>query len=156
MRSPRPIAIGALVALAQVVANGGGPSASHAEGELAAGARPSVSFRKDVAPVLGDSCSTSSCHGGGSRPPVFGRGHDAATIRIALVGVASEDRPDRAYVTPGAPESSYLLQKIDGHLIDDECTDHDCGSPMPLDNPPLSPEARAMIRLWIAQGARDT
>ena len=80
---------------------------------------------------------------------------DATAMRAALVGVPSEDRPDRAYVEPGAPEASYLVQKIEGRLVDAECTEHDCGSPMPLDNPSLPPAARATIRAWIAQGARD-
>jgi hypothetical protein len=114
-----------------------------------------VSFRRDVAPVLATSCATRSCHGGGSRPPVLGAHMSASTMRAALVGVASEDRPDHAYVEPGAPDASYLVQKVEGRLVDAECTEHDCGEPMPLDNPSLSAEAIAKIRAWVADGARD-
>jgi hypothetical protein len=114
-----------------------------------------VSFRRDVAPVLATSCTTRSCHGGGSRPPVLGAHMSASTMRAALVGVASEDRPDHAYVEPGAPDASYLVQKVEGRLVDAECTEHDCGEPMPLDNPSLSAEAIAKIRAWVADGARD-
>jgi len=144
MRTPLPIAIGAFLALVLFGANG-------EDARSAPTAR--VSFRRDVAPVLAGSCTTRSCHGGGSRPPVLGAPGDAAKLRAALVGVASEQRPDRAYIEPGHPDASYLLQKLDGHLVDSECADNDCGAPMPLDNPSLSADARAKIRAWIAQGA---
>jgi hypothetical protein len=147
----RPVAVGALLALVLLVSSGGGARTAAATTSEAG----RVSFRRDVAPVLAQSCSTSSCHGGGSRPPVFDARADLAKMRAALVGVASEERPDHAYVTPGAPQASYLVQKIDEDLVDAECADHDCGSPMPLDNPSLPESARAKIRTWIAQGARD-
>ena len=153
MVSPRPMAIGALLALAQLLASGGDArSSSVPERATAAG---QVSFRRDVLPVLATSCATVSCHGGGSRPPVLATRGGASRVRAALVGVASGDRPDHAYVEPGAPDASYLVQKIEGRLVDAECTEHDCGSPMPLDNPSLPAGARATIRAWIAQGARD-
>ncbi len=145
-------ACGVLAALLQLVASGGDARSSSAHATPNAG---DVSFRRDIAPILTTSCATKSCHGGGSRPPVLAARDGAAKMRAALVGARSEDRPDRAYVEPGAPEASYLLQKIEGRLVDAECTDHDCGSPMPLDNPPLSADARATVRRWIAQGARD-
>ncbi len=172
MTSARPLAIGALFALVQLVGSGSDARSSNTAlaesparsrgretaaepGVLAPAPRTrAVSFRRDVAPVLATSCALASCHGGGSRPPVLQRG-DSTAMRAALVGIASEDRPDHAYVQPGAPEQSYLVQKIDGRLVDAECTEHDCGAPMPLDNPALSQDARETIRLWVAQGATD-
>jgi hypothetical protein len=158
MTSARPLAIGALLALAQLFANGSDARSSNAQGapspEAVTSRAREISFRRDIAPVLATSCALASCHGGGSRPPVLAPG-DPSKMRAALVDIASEDRPDHAYVQPGAPEASYLLQKIDGRLVDAECTEHDCGSPMPLDNPSLSPGARQAIRAWIVQGARD-
>jgi hypothetical protein len=171
MKSPLPLAAGAVLALVYLLANGsdarssrapGGDEATGAEAAAngvlaanAANARSVVSFRNEVAPVLAGSCATRSCHGGGSLPPVLGRHASAEKLRAALVGVASEERPTRTYIAPGAPEASYLLQKVDGHLVDAECVDHDCGSPMPMDNPSLSADARAKIRAWVAQGALD-
>ena len=147
MKLRLPHAIVALGALLQVGANAGGPGP--------ASAPPRVSFQRDVAPVLTTSCTTSSCHGGGSRPPVLLPHAGPAALRAALVGVAAEQRPSRLYVRPGDPAVSYLMQKLDGHLNDVECTDHDCGEPMPQDNPPLSAEARDKVRTWISQGALD-
>jgi hypothetical protein len=166
MKRPSPFTAGAVLALAYLLANGGDARSSRApvarmQEEVSlhpasAGATPGpVSFRSDIAPLLTGSCSTRSCHGGGSLPPVFDRRGSAQKLRAALVGVPSEERPDRNYIAPGAPDASYLLQKIDGHLVDAECADHDCGSPMPMDNPSLSDDARAKIRAWVAEGARD-
>jgi len=146
MKLRLPIAIVALVGLLGVAANAGGAKA---------GASPAVSFRRDVAPVITTSCTTSSCHGGGSRPPVLAPHGGPAALRAALVGVATEQRPSRVYVRPGDPGASYLMQKLEGHLNDAECIDHDCGAQMPLDNPSLSAEARDKVRTWISQGAPD-
>jgi hypothetical protein len=115
---------------------------------------PRVSFRRDVAPVLTTSCSTRSCHGG-MRAPLLGSYDDARELRASLLGVVAEERPAHTYVRPGHPEESYLMEKIEGHLSNDACVDHDCGDQMPLDNPPLSPASREAIRAWIAQGAAD-
>ncbi len=120
----------------------------------AAQADRQVSFRKDIAPVFVQSCSTRSCHGG-SRPPELAAGVDASTMRRALVGVASEQRPDRSYVKPGDPRASYLVDKIEGCLVDAQCADGDCGRRMPSRNAPLSEATQAMVRSWIAQGADD-
>jgi hypothetical protein len=117
--------------------------------------KPVVSFRRDVTPILVTSCMTGSCHGNGIRPPLLDRHDDAAHLRAALVGVRSEERPAHAYITPGAPEQSFLVEKIEGHLKDADCVDHDCGVAMPKDNPLLAPDARTIIRSWIAAGAPD-
>jgi len=151
MKRVHPIAVGAFVALVQLVASGG--EARDAAATTSDGGR--VSFGRDIAPVLTTSCTTRSCHGGGEKPPILRRGMDAEALRAALVGIASEDRPDHAYIEPGAPDASYLLQKLEGRLNDAECTEHDCGDPMPLDNPSLSADTIAKIRAWVAQGARD-
>ncbi len=116
---------------------------------------PAVSFRKDIAPVLAASCSTRSCHGSGIHSPALTPGVDPSKIRLALVGVAAEERPDRHYVEPSDPTKSFLVDKIEGHLVDAECADGDCGRRMPSRNAPLPDVTRAMIRSWIAQGALD-
>jgi hypothetical protein len=151
MMRPPPLLTGALLALALVFASGGELGLAHGSSERA----PRVSFRRDVAPTLTASCSTRSCHGGGSRPPVLGPNLDATKMRAALVGVMAEERTDRAYVRPGDPNASFLVQKIEGRLIHAECTDHDCGETMPLDNPSLSPESLRAIRTWVLEGAED-
>ena len=150
------LVVGAVVAGLSLVAGAGEAGEREPRGAaVTTSGAERVSFRRDVAPVLATSCATRSCHGGGSRPPVLGAHMTATTMRAALVGVASEDRPDHAYVQPGAPDASYLVQKVEGRLVDAECTEHDCGEPMPLDNPSLSADAIAKIRAWVADGARD-
>ena len=152
-----PGSLAASVCLALVLASSGesGVARGSSTPGPARGVSGVVSFQRDVAPVLVASCATGSCHGGGSRPPVLAARDGVGKLRVALVGVASEERPGRAYVHPGDPDASYLMQKIEGHLVDAECADRDCGEPMPLDNPSLSADARRTIRAWIAQGARD-
>jgi hypothetical protein len=88
-------------------------------------------------------------------PPEIDSEADAATLRAALVGHTAEERPGRAYVQPGDPARSYLIDKIEGRLVDAECEDHDCGDRMPARNPALSEHARQTIAAWIAQGAKD-
>ena len=136
--------VGAL-ALVTLSASGDGARANEAA---------TISFRKDVAPVLTTSCSTRSCHGG-MRAPLLGAHDDAAERRAALVNVKSEERADLRYVTPGDPAHSYLIEKIDGRMTPAKCSDHDCGEAMPLDNPALPDATRSLIRTWIEQGARD-
>jgi hypothetical protein len=114
-----------------------------------------VSFRNDVAPMLTRSCGTVSCHGGGIHSPDLDPRADASKLRRALVGVASEERSGRPYVTPKNARASWLLDKVDGRLVDAECIDHDCGTRMPARNAPLSDAQRATIRAWIEQGAQD-
>ncbi len=142
-----PLSVFGLAVLIQVGAGG----RSHAADDVRAA---DVSFRRDVAPVLATSCSTRSCHGGW-RPPVLDAHGDPAKMRAALIGIAADERPIESYVSPGHPEQSYLVQKIESRMGTAECTDHDCGEAMPLDNPLLPPATRQMIRAWIEQGAKD-
>ncbi|MEO8796892.1 MAG: hypothetical protein ABI551_03330, partial [Polyangiaceae bacterium] len=120
----------------------------------ASAGEPHVSFRRDVAPVLTTSCSTRSCHGG-MRSPMLGAKDDAAKLRASLLTEASDEQRVLPFVRPGAPDKSWLVAKVEGHLEGHDCVDHDCGDAMPLDNPSLSPENIRTIRSWIAQGAQD-
>ena len=89
------------------------------------------------------------------RPPTLGAHDDPAQLRAALVGIVADERPGMSYVKPGDTTRSYLVEKIKGRMIDRDCTDHDCGDVMPLDNPPLPVDVQQMIATWIDQGARD-
>jgi hypothetical protein len=144
--------VGAALGLLLAVPAGSAPRPAAAPAGHAA---RSVSFRHDVAPLFVVSCSTASCHGAGAHPPDLDPDADPSSLRRALLGVASEERPDRPYVKPGDPQASYLVDKIEGRLVDSECADHDCGSRMPARNAALSPEARAAVLAWIADGAPD-
>ena len=50
-------------------------------------------------------------------------------------------------VTPGAPQGSYLLMKIEGR--------HSQGVLMPIGRPPLDSIDQANLRNWIARGAAN-
>ena len=132
-----------------------------------------VSFTQDVMPIFRRSCAAGSamCHGdpsvvtqgagtGGNRAylgPPYSAG-DAAMILAGLVGQPSPEDPSMNVVTPGSPETSYLMQKMDGTLLPlaAACASGDlgqCGSPMPLNAVLLPQGARDTVRTWIAEGA---
>ena len=85
---------------------------------------PSVSFEKDIRPILEQSCSvTMGCHGqpgnAQSTPGLlfFGAedgGTAASTILANMVGVASPEDPDLSIVKAGDPANSYMMHKLDG------------------------------------------
>ena len=104
---------------------------------------PGRVFERDIQPLL-DGCLV--CHG------AFG-GLSLAPDQAyeALVGVASNARPDLLRVDPGDPAQSVLFRAIN------------CEAPggpgvRMLELPkgtPLNPEDQALIRDWIRQGAGD-
>jgi hypothetical protein len=83
------------------------------------------------------------CHAGANAP--HGLRLDAAHSYNLLVGVASDEVPGLFRVQPGDPDSSYLIQKLEGHAA--------VGARMPLGGPYLSSEVIAVIRQWITAGA---
>lgn len=94
-----------------------------------------VSFQTDVQPILEAKCK--ACHGGDKRSGGF-------TIREyneMLHGGRSG-----APVMPGDPKDSLLLQRITGERT----------PVMPLGGAPLTASEIAVIRNWIADGARLT
>jgi hypothetical protein len=66
------------------------------------------------------------------------------------VGIAAQEAPGHLRIKPGDPDGSYLLAKIEGRHIAQGGT----GGRMPFANAPLSAAEIAMVRTWIAQGAR--
>jgi hypothetical protein len=76
-------------------------------------------------------------------------------IRDALLA-ASTQVPARKLVSPGKPEESYLMNKIDGTVscMGFACSTADgCGVRMPPLPQPLETEKINKIRDWIKQGA---
>ncbi|HET6719675.1 MAG TPA: Ig-like domain-containing protein [Rhodocyclaceae bacterium] len=89
------------------------------------------------------SCAVAGCHAGGTAP--LGLRLDRGFSYASLVGPASVERPDLRRVAPGAPDDSYLIDKIEGVAT--------VGGRMPLNQPQLSAELRAAVRDWILAGA---
>lgn len=112
----------------------------------AASASSLPSFDADIAPVLRMRCA--SCHMTGTEAGNIALGPDDAYEN--LVGVASPTT-GLVRVTPGKPEASYLLMKLDGTGLD--AAGKGTGMRMPLGATPLPEESIRMIRDWIAAGA---
>ena len=87
-----------------------------------------------------------SCHTDqGHNPP--GGLNLATDPYSALVGVPSRERPALMRVVPGDPESSYLVQKIEGATGIG-------GVRMPQSGPPYLTDGQILvIKRWIALGA---
>lgn len=114
-------------------------------GECACDGGASVSFVTDVAPLLESGCAERGCHGGAM--PKEGLDLRGMASFEDLVGVfASQCDDGRLLVEPGAPERSYLMQKLLG-------TDMCSGSLMPKGSMPFTASELATISSWICSGA---
>jgi mono/diheme cytochrome c family protein len=98
-----------------------------------------VQFNRDIRPLLSDRCFY--CHGPDEK-------NRKAGLRLDTFEGATKDRGGYRAITPGKPEESELLRRV---------TSHDAGEMMP---PPaakktaVTPEEAALLRRWIAQGAK--
>jgi hypothetical protein len=84
------------------------------------------------------------CHSGAAAPE--GLQLDAAHSYALLVGVPSSEMPNLNRVTPGDPDSSYLVQKLEG-------ASSIAGARMPFGGPYLPQATIDVIRQWITNGA---
>jgi hypothetical protein len=73
---------------------------------------------------------------------------DAANSYAMLVGVASVERPSILRVAPGNPNSSFLIQKLEGTA--------GVGERMPAGLPALPQADIDIIRQWITDGAQPS
>jgi hypothetical protein len=85
------------------------------------------------------------CHSGAGAPE--GLQLDAAHSYALLVGVPSAEVPQLLRVDPGAPDSSYLVLKLEG-------APGIVGAQMPFGETPLPQAAIDVIRQWISDGAQ--
>jgi hypothetical protein len=83
------------------------------------------------------------CHAGAAAP--LGLRLDEGSSYALLVNASSVEVPSLQRVQPGNPDSSYLIQKLEGTAA--------VGSRMPLNAPPLPASTIAVIRQWITNGA---
>ena len=85
-----------------------------------------------------------ACHAGAAAP--LGLRLDEGASYAMLVNAPSAEAPDLNRVTPGDPDASYLIQKLEGRAA--------VGDRMPLGGPALPAETIDVIRQWIADGAQ--
>ena len=101
-------------------------------------APPSVSFRRQILPLLSERCF--ACHG----PDEQTR---EADLRLDRREDATAQRDEGAAIVPGKPEESALLRRL-------TTTDPDLVMPPPdSGKKKLSPKEVTLIRQWIAEGA---
>jgi hypothetical protein len=84
------------------------------------------------------------CHAGASAPE--GLQLDESHSYALLVGVASAEQPNVERVDPGDPDSSYLIQKLEGAPTIS-------GVQMPFGGPYLPQSTIDVIKQWITNGA---
>jgi hypothetical protein len=91
----------------------------------------------------------SGCHrGGGTTLPTSIDLTTAASSHAALVNVASTQTPSLQRVTPGNPNDSYLIRKLEGAA-------GIVGVQMPRNAPPLDTTTITVVRQWISNGAQQ-
>ena len=95
-----------------------------------------VSYFRDVHPIFVVHCQ--GCH-----QPAKAMGEYVMTNAASLAKGGESEQPA---IVPGQPDESYLLEQI---------TPQDGKAPMPKDKEPLSPTQLALVRQWIAEGAKD-
>ena len=96
--------------------------------------------------IFSTNCALSGCHAGPN--PQQGMNLSAGRAHDNLVNVRSNERPSFFRVEPGAPDSSYLVHKIEGRSSI-------VGERMPLGGERLSREQINAIRTWIEKGATE-
>lgn len=105
---------------------------------------PAVDYASQIQPIWNGACT--GCHNSGSGNS---GGLDLQMDSYQhLVGVDSREIMGRKIVEPGAPDRSFLFEKIN-------CNNPQVGTRMrPADPMPI--DQQVLIRSWIAQGARLT
>lgn len=84
------------------------------------------------------------CHAGAAAP--VGLKLDAANSFAQLVGIPSSQVPALLRVSPGDPDASYVIRKLEGTAS--------VGGQMPLGGPALPQATIDVIRQWIVDGAQ--
>jgi hypothetical protein len=137
------IVLGAAVWAAGCAGNGQGLDQNGQPlGSEGAGTPLTADFQSIQDNVFTPICS--KCHIGAGAPE--GLQLDAAHSYNLLVGVPSAEAPTLVRVKPGDPDSSYVVQKIEGAA-------GIVGGQMPLGETPLPQATIDAIRQWITDGA---
>jgi hypothetical protein len=114
------------------------------------------SFKRDVIPILAQSCASQMCHGDPQndlRLRLVVSDPDAVYAELQRDSVAAKGAK---LVVPGDPAKSFLYAKIvgDQDAYTDMCTMPGCGETMPPGSKIPSVQ-RDTIQQWIAEGATN-
>jgi hypothetical protein len=111
--------------------------------------RAAVSFPAIQRRIFAKQCAFSGCHGPvNPQAGLVLTGPDAYDALVDRPVSAEAGRfAGKKRVVPGAPTTSFLMDKLTGRLAPGD------GDPMPLGRAPLSPASIESIRKWILGGA---
>ena len=90
----------------------------------------------------------SNCHNAATAPFTGLNLSTSAAAYASLVNVASRGRPGIMRVSPGNPDNSYVIHKLEGRA-------GIVGARMPLNGPYLTDGQIRIIRRWIELGANN-
>jgi hypothetical protein len=143
-----PISLGICLLVLVMVIIGCSSSTSSTSSSDSSGTSTSneISFKNDVLPVLTSNCVV--CHQGSSPPGNLNL--EPANAFNDLVNAPSI-QSSLMLVDPGAPDKSYLMNKLNGTQTDVGGS----GVQMPYGAPPLSQAQIATISRWISENAPD-
>jgi len=103
-----------------------------------------VSLQYDIQPIFNTNCVL--CHQGDSPPA--GLSLEQGKAYSNLVNVPSTES-QLMRVAPGAPDKSYLINK----MLGTQAQAGGSGAQMPFNSPPLPQSQVSLIQEWIAAGA---
>jgi len=132
-----PLCVAPILGLA-LIAHSSSALAADSAATKAAAASPSVSYARDVLPILAKNCF--SCHGADAE-------HREADLRLdTLDGSRAKTSSGLQAIFGDRPEESELLKRVTS-------TDADLRMPPAKHGKPLTNEQIEVLRRWIAQGA---
>ena len=103
----------------------------------------SISFSKDIQPILTKNCATEDCHI--APKPAKKMDLSEGKAYMSMVNVTSREMPKLKIVAPGNLELSYLYDKLTGN--------QDEGDRMPSGKKALPKAEIELIKKWILAGA---
>jgi len=109
------------------------------------GSADEAKFKRDVMPIVRESCALTACHSSEARNLGIFLSNDSAQVYQELQKTSAQGA--QKFVTPGDPSKSYLVTKLD-----DRQKKPDQGTQMPPDAQ-LSAAQKQTIRDWITAGA---
>lgn len=105
-----------------------------------------VDYRTEIQPIWEIRCA--NCHVNHSGSPSAQLDLNEEESWAALYAMPSLIAEGRLMVRPGDPDASFLLEKL-------RCEQPQVGERMPRGRLPIPLAEQALVRDWIAQGARD-
>ena len=142
MQTSKVMLWASVIAMSGCAGNGEGLDESGRPAQDEGGGGLTPEFDSIQANVLTPICTT--CHSGAAAP--LGLRLEEGVSYALLVNAPSTEVPALLRVEPGNPDSSYLIQKLEGTAA--------VGGRMPLGGGALPPATIAVVRQWILEGAQ--